>query len=184
MLGGCVPSLQPLYTPETLVYTPALEGVWEESSSMWSFVGDPNNKNYKLTITTEDGDAEFEAHLVKLNQMHFLDLYPTGEGLQANEYLKIHLLAVHHFFKVKITPTMIEMRLLHPDKVADLLAEDPNAIEYQKVDDRIVFTDTPQNLQKFMKTYGADDSLFGDPGTLNRPGIPEPNEPNQPDANT
>ena len=82
-LTGCfVLSVHPLYFEKDLVFESGLLGTWGEKthekdlSELWIFekTGD---KSYRLTIRDEeDGEGMFEAHLLKLGDHLFMDLYP------------------------------------------------------------------------------------------------------------
>ncbi len=75
MLAGCVPSLNPLYTDQDLIFDSALLGVWtdKDSKETWAFT-EAGEKEYKLLYTEEDGrKGEFKAHLLKIEGKTFLD---------------------------------------------------------------------------------------------------------------
>ena len=101
LLGGCIPvmSLHPLYTEEDVVFEKKLLGTWVDDSNetTWEFkriVEDSNissglgefrfrdpdesEKAYELVYSSSDGNkGSFFAHLVKLNNRFFLDVYPS-----------------------------------------------------------------------------------------------------------
>ena len=82
ILGGCVPSLHPLYTDKDLAFEEKLSGSWSDSEQIWKFEGDSEEKSYELIILDKDlKKGEFTAHLVKIDNMLFLDLFPEKPGL-------------------------------------------------------------------------------------------------------
>ncbi len=85
LLGGCIPviSLHPLYTEKDIVVDKKLCGTWIDESgdmkSTWEFecIDEPKNA-YKLIFTDENGKkGSFVAHLVKLENRLFLDIFPS-----------------------------------------------------------------------------------------------------------
>ena len=58
LLTACVPSLNPLYTEQDLVFDKSILGVWtdDKQTETWEFVY-VDEKEYKLVHTDEDGYA-------------------------------------------------------------------------------------------------------------------------------
>ena len=93
--GGCfILSVHPLYFEENLVFEPELIGTWGNSEEL-----DPDgetrkfekvdDKSYRFTLREDDGQiGHFEAHLVKLGDYLFLDIFPE-EPETGNEFFNI-----------------------------------------------------------------------------------------------
>jgi len=109
-LVGCVPSLHRLYTDKDLIFDPKLLGVWSDEQSKWTFEKGKDEMSYKLTVIFEekkDKKAEFDTHMVKFDNMLFLDLFPTDPEVEMNVFLALHLVPAHTFIKVEqIEPTL------------------------------------------------------------------------------
>lgn len=168
-LVGCVPSLHQLYTSNTLVYDPSIAGTWQQSEERWQFVGDPNDKSYNLTVTEKDGQkSELLVHLVEVDGQRFFDFYLSDDSeIEAGSWTKFHLLTVHSFYKVEKTETTFTVAAMGPDDVGKLLKEKPDMVKHEFVeDDRVVLTDTPENLQKFLLEGLKIEGFFGDPTDL------------------
>jgi hypothetical protein len=168
-LAGCVPSLHQLYTANTLVYDPAIAGNWQHDDERWQFVGDPNDKSYELTIVDKEGKpSQLVAHLVKIDDHRFFDFYPAEDAqLEAGDWLKFHLLPVHLFFSVEKKQDALFLAAMNPDEIRKMLQEKPNWIKHEVVeDDRVVLTDSPENLQKFLLEGLKTDDFFGEPFEL------------------
>src|SRR5207245_7376674 len=78
-LGGCIPSLHPLYTDNDVVFDPALLGQWvrAERDSKQTLTFTKADKNaYKLVQTDDSSNGVYIAHLVKLDGKLFLDIKP------------------------------------------------------------------------------------------------------------
>lgn len=168
MLGGCIiPSLHPLYTEEELVFEEKLIGKWvseEEGGDIWKFEKSSENE-YKMTIT---GEGQFIVHLVELGDMLFLDLFPDDPHLEQGDFYKFHLLPVHTFMKVDQIDPNLQLRVMNPEVVSEMLNEDPNLLKHEVVDDGIVLTASTEQLQEFVIEYANEEGVFGDPEEFTR----------------
>jgi hypothetical protein len=165
-VASCVPSLNPLYTDDDLIFDPALVGVWGEENKAeetWAFEKS-EGKAYKLVYTEKGKKGEFKVHLFKLSGTMFIDLFPTDASLdQVNDFYKGHLVPVHTFARVtQIEPTL-QMAFLNPKWMEELAAKDARVIEHKKIDeDRILLTATTKDLQKFVLAHANDKDAFGE----------------------
>jgi hypothetical protein len=185
LLGGCIPSLHPLYTDKELVFEEKLSGIWSNGEQIWKFEGDSEKKSYKLLTVNEDfKKGEFTAHLVKIDKMLFLDLFPKEPKLQAPAFYKFHLLRVHTFIKIEQIEPILKMRVMNPDKMKEMLENDPNLIKHEIVQrDRIVLTASTKDLQQFMKKHASVEDFFGDASDFKRLEAKDANDPNAIDPN-
>jgi len=165
MLGGCVlSSLHPLYTDEELIFEEKLIGKWSDEDNIWEFrAGEPNT--YQMRVF--DGqEGRFVAHLVKLEDMLFLDIFPDSETLgEPQAFYSFHLLPVHTFMKVEQIEPKLQLRMMDYDKVSEMLEEDPNLLKHEVVEDRIVLTASTEQLQKFVVEYAGEGGVFADEAT-------------------
>lgn len=169
LLGGCVPSLHQLYTDKDLVFDEKLLGAWADDDTRWTFQKGADPNSYKLAVTDDEGKGEFVAHLVKIDDMLFLDLFPEEPKLeQSNDFYKMHLVGVHTFIKVEQIAPILKMRIMNPEKIEKMLENDPNVLKHEKVEDRIILTASPKELQRFMRKYANVEDVFGDPSDLKR----------------
>ncbi|HOK95301.1 MAG TPA: hypothetical protein PK052_08995 [Anaerohalosphaeraceae bacterium] len=169
ILAGCVPSLHQLWTDKTLIFDDTIAGTYKQDESTWVFVGNPQEKSYTLTISEKEGrQSKLIARLVEVSGKRFFDFYPaTDAELEAGEWLKLHILPVHLFFKVEKTAESFKLAAMNPDEVGKLLKEKPQLIKHEVVeDDRVVLTDRAENLQKFLLEGLAVEKFFGDPMEL------------------
>lgn len=168
-IAGCVPSLHELWTDDTLVYDNAINGKYQEGDNVWEFVGKPDQKMYELTIhEKEDKVSKLAAHLVEFEGQRFLDLYPADNAeLEGGDWLKFHVIPVHLFFHVTQTKPNLVIAAMNPDEVGKLLEEKPKLVKHELIkDDRVVLTDSPQKLQKFLIAGLKVEDFFGDPEEL------------------
>jgi len=188
LMGGCVVSLHPLYTENDLIFEENLLGTWakEGSKETWQFKrANGNSKYYEMIYTDKEGKkGRFDAGLGKLNNMMFLNILPKDPELKENDFYKFHILPVHSFIKIEQIQPTLEMRVMNPDNLEEMLENDPNLIKHEIVHDRLVLTASTKELQKFLKAHANDEGLFGEPSKMKRvqpkdPNAPESTEPQQ-----
>ncbi|MGD8501181.1 MAG: hypothetical protein PVJ86_11070 [Phycisphaerales bacterium] len=155
LLGGCIPSLYPLYTDETLIFDERLIGRWVGEEETWQF-SKAGEKEYEARVLQEDKEACFEAHLVKLGGMMYLDIFPaSNETLESlPEIYRAHLLPAHTFMRVDQIEPDLQLRWVN---AGELLEKDPNLLKHEKIDDdRIVLTASTEDIQKFVVEHAND----------------------------
>ncbi len=163
LIAGCLPSLHPLYSDKTLIFKEELIGKWmQDDSSLWQFTR-AGEKEYELRIC--DGEKQlgrFSTHLIKIQGMMFLDLYPDSEPLEdLDDFYKVHILPVHTFMKVDQINPNLRLRMIDYDKVEKMIESDPNIIKHEVInDDRIVLTASTEELQNFVVEHV--DTIFDD----------------------
>ncbi len=178
ILGGCVPSLHPLYTDKDVVFEEKLLGSWQDDDTVWAFNRSSKPNCYDLTVTADGNDGRFVANLVRLNGTLFLDLYPGPVQIKANDFYKAHLLAAHTFLKVEQLDPNLSLRMMDAEKLEKLVQAKPDVIKHEIVDERVILTASTVHLQDFVKKYQNDPNVFGEPSIMKKIIINEPNEPN------
>jgi hypothetical protein len=192
VLTGCVPSLQPLYTDEDLSFDPALLGTWTGGNpgETWEFKhGETREckqaiktecKEYRLVVTepesrfSEGGKGEFTVHLVMVDGMRFLDLFPAEPGCPLNSLLLAHLVPAHTFWRVsQIEPSLKLAYFSFGDSemkgegwLQSFLKMNPTAIRHEQVEDGVLLTAAPKELQHFLLAHLQEG--FGEPMELQR----------------
>ncbi len=183
LLGGCVPvmSLHSLYTKENVVFEEKLLGTWMDDpnspETIWEFnrIEEPENA-YRLVLSDKDGKkGSFVAHLVKLENSLFLDVFPDEFPCDTEDpnktdwlYNVFFLVPVHTFIKIDSIGPQLKMRLTDDDKMAKLFKEDPNAVKHMSIEDRLILTASTEELQAFVLKYADDSRVFPDEIVLNR----------------
>src|SRR5207244_7153351 len=77
ILTGCLPSLEPLYTDRDVTSDPRVTGTWTVKDGSMTVTADV--RGYKVAYTdneTPETRLNFKAHLVKLGNSLFVDLFP------------------------------------------------------------------------------------------------------------
>ena len=197
LLGGCIPvmSLHPLFNEKDVVFDEKLLGGWvDDSNSIWEFkrVGESENA-YNLIFTDKEGKkGSFVAHLVKLENRLFLDVYPSEPPWDEKDPNKIEWLyntlfyiPAHTFIKINGIEPELKLQLTDDDELKKLLKEDPNAAEHTSIEDKLVLTASTKELQAFVLKYADDSRLFTKEIVLNRKKTKAPQEsveqkPNEP----
>ena len=193
LLGGCGPvmSLHSLYTKENVVFEEKLVGTWVDDpnspEATWEFnrIEEPENA-YRLVFTDKNGQkGSFVAHLVKLENSLFLDVFPDEFPCDTEDpnktdwlYNVFFLVPAHTFIKIDSIEPQLKMRLTNDDKMAELLKEDPNAVKHAFIEDRLILTESTKELQAFVLEYADDNRVFTDEIVLGRKETQDPNAPN------
>lgn len=193
LLGGCVPvmSLHSLYTKENVVFEEKLLGTWVDDpnspETIWEFRRiDKTKKEYKLIISDDENKkGSFVAHLVKLENSLFLDVFPDEFPCDTEDpnktdwlYNVFFLVPAHTFIKIDSIEPQLKMRLTNDDKMEELLKEDPNAVKHTSIEDRLILTASTKELQAFVLKYADDNRVFTDEIVLGRKETQDPNVPN------
>jgi len=170
MLAGCVPSLNPLYTDQDLIFDSALLGVWtdKDSKEIWE-LRQADGKQYKLVYTDEDGKkGEFTAHLLKVDGRTFLDLTPVDLILPQNDFYKGHFLPTHTFVLITQTAGSVQISFPEPEWLKKILAKNPTAIRHEKMAGEILLTASTKDLQKFLLAHLNTEGAFAKPISVKR----------------
>jgi hypothetical protein len=196
LVAGCVPimSLQPLLTEENLTFDERLLGSWVEDAnnpkSSWEFSrlssADPNmfpeatkdmrGRIYRLDLRDKDNHkGVFIAILGRLGSKLFLDIFPASFPSGQADTKKVELLynavffvRTHTFVRIEIASDELKMKLTDDEKFKDLIQAEPNAIQYDTVESRIVLTASTKDLQAFAMKYADDKRLFANEVVLSR----------------
>ncbi len=165
---GCVPSLYPLYTEETVVFDPKLGGCRQtEKNEMWCFTRHENTNSYDLVIVENDQKRSYLlAHLVQIGDNRFLDLYPKQQPLEVGGWWEYHLLPVHTFYLVEASEPNLVLSAMMPDAMEKLLSEKPGLLKHEMVEDRLVLTASTLQLQAFLEQPEMVERVFGEPAAL------------------
>jgi hypothetical protein len=171
LLGGCTAaSLHPLYTNDELIFEGQLIGKWSSEKDIWEFRQTEGQK-YEVTVLTAYKQGRFEGHLVRLEGMIFLDVFPQlSEQLKSkyNEFYMSHFIRTHSFIKVdQIEPTL-RLRQMDMNRVGDMLKHDPDLLKHEVIDDRVILTAPTEQLQEFILNHTNTEGVFGLPLELIR----------------
>lgn len=167
---ACVPSLNPIYTENDLVFDPSLLGVWtdDDKTETWEFTF-ADEKEYRLLHTDEQGNkGTFEARLVRIEGKRFLDIAPVRTTSSQNDFFSGHILSVHSFVEVSQDGKNFRLSYLEPKWLKPFLEKNPSAVRHAFIDGEVVFTDSSKNLQKFIAANLNSPGAFSSPISVKR----------------
>ena len=192
MIGGCIPSLHPLYTKDDCVFDSNLLGEWDEenNSNTWSFTK-LDDDSYKLALVEDSVLSNFYIHLVKLGDDLFIDFFPDSKNVKCEviDFFLLHEIYVHSFGKIKINENEVEVSLFDYDWIAKLFEQNKIRIPHEVVkypdgnkeenffnastEEKIILTASTEELQAFVKKYADDENAFIEPTKLKRKRVME-----------
>ena len=155
-LTGClVISVYPFYNPKDVVFESGLIGSWTnktEANERWNFAKQ-NTNAYQLTYISGDKTNVMQAHLFKLKDQAFLDLFTT----ELKDEIFPPPIPSHLLMRVfEFSPTL-RMAPLGYEWLAGLLEKNPKAIRHHfvtgpdnKDDNGFVLTADTDELQRFV----------------------------------
>jgi hypothetical protein len=164
---GCVRSMHPIYTPETLTYDPALVGVFvddgEDKTRIEIAPAAGNDqpgavKSYRVVHTDKDGkSATLSGHLARVGDLLVADLTVADEkGIPASDFYRAHLFPLHTFWVVKMDEKSLTLRTVSHDWMQKFVAEQPGAVAHYKSNDDVILTAPPDELQKFLVAHAKE----------------------------
>jgi len=149
---GCIPSLNPIFTNDNLVFDPAFVGLWKQpdSPATWNFT-QFDEKSYHLVYSDNEGrQGRFLARLADVQGTLFLDLFPAEIESNANSFYKFHLVPIHTVYLVNRTGPEMELAAIDFQWLQTYLGEHPEAIEHATYDGRKLITASTADLQDFV----------------------------------
>ncbi len=171
MVQSCIPSLHPLYTKDTIVFENSLLGTWTDNEDTYVFEKWKDN-GYLFTYMDGPDQEQYEVHLVKLGSEYYLDFYShRKEGLfPGDDAALAPLIRTHSFAKVKWDRKKLEIsHFAELEWLEDLFDQRKIRIKHERIDDEIVLTAGPRELQKFFLKYANDPNIFTETVSLKRP---------------
>jgi len=184
LLGGCVPSLHPLYTEADLVTEPAIVGTWEdENKDVWKFFPQPSKKAYTLVYTSgDDMPAAFDAHLTRIGQNLYMDTRPQPASWDppksdpfSNDLWGMHFAPMHLLWRVETKNGGLRLAMLDPERFGKALEEKTVSVAHERLeesgsisgDGTIVLTAPTPELREFV-LRSADRVFSAEPCQLHR----------------
>jgi len=173
LVAACIPSINPFFTDKDVVFEKKLLGEWQEKDKadepqIWKFE-EGKDKAYKLTVTEKEGKrGEFEAHLFKLKQDYFLDIFATEIGTNVADLIKASVIPGHLLLRISQIDPELKLAMTDVDWLDKYLKEHPKALAHHRDDDRIFLTAETADLQSFVLKHLGEDELFGKPGEMIR----------------
>ena len=152
LVGGCIPSLNPVYRPEDLVFDEAALGTWtqEDGKARWEFTK-RDDKSYRLLYTDQEGQqGRFIAHLAKIDGALFLDLVPEEGTLGANLFYKFHLVPIHTVYVVRQLKPNLELAAIDYKWLDEELGRETATIQTSTFNGRKLITASTEDVRTFV----------------------------------
>jgi hypothetical protein len=183
LLAGCIRSLHPIYTPADVVFNEDLIGTWRQSGdpTTWQFTkakkGDAK-RAYRLVLTDSEGrPGTFLAHLVKLDDHLFLDLFPMAPKVANNGLYRFHFQRVHTFMRFELDGDSLHLTSMKPGWLEEYLKKNPDALPHtfvtttgrpvQEGEDpgsgQLLLTASTAELQQFLRKHAKTKEAFTEP---------------------
>ena len=152
LLGGCVPSLNPVFTEKDLVFDASVLGVWIQpnAQTQWQITRHSEN-SYRVVYTDKSGHAgRFVAHLANVDGMQFLDMFPEKMESDAGGFYNIHLVRTHTIYRVLQSKPTLELAAIDYQWFDQYLNDHPDAIQHVTFNGRKLITAPTEDVQAFL----------------------------------
>jgi hypothetical protein len=172
VMSSCwILSFQPLYFEDDLLFDVDLLGVWENQDEdgdveRWTFLRGKND-SYRLLLTDNKGfEGEFEARLLRLDNLLYLDLLPS-EPDEGNEFYYAHTVPFHSFLRIEKPGIELKLRAMDYDWLDTRLKDGRISIGHARRKDGFILTAPTEKLQEFITEY-TDEVFSPESGILKR----------------
>ena len=153
------------------IYDFAAYDMWTEPLGLLYIAGLLRENGYRINLI--NCLDRHHPDLLKLQNKLFLDIYPSDLPWEPDDpnkmdwpYNSFFLIPAHTFMKIDSIEPQLKMQLAMESNIEELLKEDPNAVEYMSIGERLVLTASTKELQAFVLKHVDDERLFADGITL------------------
>lgn len=162
--GGCVPTLNSLFTGKDVTYDPKLEGIWQSAQTTWIIKPfDAKGGRYQLRTEMKDQPpAEWYATLGNLGTNRFLELLPQRPNeIHPKTFYGSHFIHLRSFWKVALDGDTLTLTSMSTQWLETMLKQNQVSIKHEKPEGGMIFlTATTQELQEFVAKYADDPGAF------------------------
>ncbi len=162
--GGCIPTLNSLFTAKDLVYDPALEGKWQTAEATWMIQAfDAKSGRYRLRTEMKDQPpSEWYATLGNIGTNRFLELLPQRPNeIHQKSFYGGHFIQLRSFWKVALASDTLMLTSMSTQWLEAMLVQNKVTIKYEKSEGGMLFlTASTQELQEFVAKYADDSGAF------------------------
>ena len=172
IVSGCLTiSIYPFYAEKDVVFEPGLIGHWTkptDAKEKWTFER-KGEQGYELTYDDGKTSHTMDAHLFKIKDQLFLDLFNP----KVPEDLTPPAVPTHMLLRVFQTKPTLRMAGMDYDWLSKVLEKSPDAIRHHLLvsddkdkDGQIVLTADTAELQKFILKHLKTEEAWKDPFEL------------------
>ena len=137
---------------------PGKSGTWSEYNS---------GKTYRLIAAQDSIKQEFALHLLDLDGIRYIDLYPVNVEVTPG-FLAWHMVPTHIFGRIEIYENQLVTRFFEQDFFVKLIEQNKIRISHVDLNGRQLITAETDELQKFAKKYADQSQAFQKPDTMPR----------------
>ena len=167
---GCyVQSLQPLYTDKTMIYSPDLVGTWvaKQDEEFVFTMSDTTRGMYTLVSDEGGSTARFQAVLLELGGVRFLDIYPEAPET-VNTFYQDHLLRVHSFVRLEQDADTLWVSDFDAEWLQNAAQKGKVRVSNIPMDGAMLLTGPTGELQAFVQKYAKTPAAFTEPAKFVR----------------
>lgn len=162
LAGGCVLTLNSLFTSKDVVYDPALVGIWHNAEATFAIKAfDKRTGRYVVrTSITNQPPGEFYATLGTIGTKRFLEFTPQRpDAIHQKSFFGGHFLHLNSFWKVGLSGDQLTLIPMSIQWLDTMIKNQKVSIKHE--DGGVLFlTATTQELQEFVAKYADDPGAF------------------------
>lgn len=155
---GCVSSVHPLYSKDVLASEPSLLGTWKrydpvfekDDESTLTFT-QGRGRAYELAVEDRQGRVTYDAHLVRLDDSLYLDLYPKDLQITPRAHA-LDVVRVHHFCRVSLANNVMRSRGLDSTQLRTVMEK--QQLPHTSTAQGTLLTASTPELQEFFRKHG------------------------------
>lgn len=162
--GGCVPTLNSLFTSKDVTYDPALEGIWQNAEATWTIKPfDAKGGRYRLHTEMKDQpSAEWYFTLGIIGTNRFLELLPQRPNeIHPKSFYGGHFIQLRSFWKVSLEGNNLTLTSMSSQWMDTMLKQNKLTIKHERPEGGMLFlTASTPELQEFVAAYANDPGAF------------------------
>ena len=169
-LAGCyVQSLHPLASDDVMTFDAELVGTWvaEDDEEFVFTLIDTTRGMYTLLCDENGAQARFDATMIELGGVNFLDIFPE-EPHSENGFYKDHLMRVHNVLMIERNADTLWVADFDAEWLATMLSQKKISVDHVPLDGAVLLTATTPSLQALVRKYAKTPEAFSKPVRLRR----------------
>jgi len=123
-------------------------------------VFDSDDMAYRMTFVNGEDIYKYEVHLAQIGEDIFMDLYATEDSFSDKAFGSNVWFPVHTFMKLELDNEQLTITQFDLDKMNDLFDSNLIRMSHETMDGTVLITAQPEEIQKFLKKYSRDESVF------------------------
>ena len=115
---------------------------------------------YRMTFVNGEDTFKYQVHQAQIGDDIFMDLYATDDSFSDDAFGSNVWFPVHTFMKLELKNDRLTITQFDLDKMNKLFDSNLIRMSHENVDGTILITAQPEEIQKFLKKYSRDESVF------------------------